>query len=404
MKKRIQEIKRRKKMFKRVFMIMLDSVGCGDARDAREFGDLNSNTLKHISEVAGPIFMPNLEALGYGHVTDINGIEKVQSPKGYIGVMHEKSNGKDTMTGHWEMMGLEVVEPFQTFTETGFPSELITLLEEQTGRKIVGNKSSSGTVILDELGEHHMKTGDLIVYTSADSVLQIAAHEEIVPLEELYNACEIARKLTLEEQWKVGRVIARPFLGSKKGDFKRTPNRHDYALKPFGPTTLNFLKDNGFDVISFGKINDIYDTEGITESIKHPSNHEGMLNYIDYAKKDFNGLAYINLVDFDALYGHRRDPVGYKKALEEFDVDFGVFLKQMKEDDLVIITADHGNDPTYSGTDHTRERVPVLAYSPSLNGGFLEARETFADIGATISEIFSVDQTALGTSFLKELK
>ncbi len=308
------------------------------------------------------------------------------------------------MTGHWELMGLKIEEPFITFTETGFPQELISELEKRTGRKIVGNKASSGTVILDEYGEHQMKTGDLIVYTSADSVLQIAAHEEIIPLDELYKACEIARELTMKEKWKVGRIIARPYLGNKIGEFKRTPNRHDYALKPFEDTALVYLKEVGYDVISFGKIVDIYDSEGITEYYKQKSNKHGMNNYIEYADKDFVGLAYINLVDFDALYGHRRDPKGYKDCLEEFDGQLGELMDKMRDDDLIIITADHGNDPTFPGSDHTREYVPLLVYSKSIGGGELPVRDTFADIGATISDNFKTKKARYGTSFLKDLK
>ncbi|MBU1020026.1 MAG: phosphopentomutase [Firmicutes bacterium] len=390
-------------MYKRIFTIVIDSVGCGEAPDAAEYGDTGSNTIKHISEADGGIYLPNMEQLGYGHLTDIEGVKPIQNPKGNYTKMKEVSVGKDTLTGHWEIMGLKIEVPFQTFTDTGFPQELIDELEKRTGRKIVGNKASSGTVILDEFGEHQMKTGDLIVYTSSDSVLQIAAHEETVGLDELYKACEIARELTMAEKWKVGRIIARPYLGTKKGDFKRTSNRHDYALKPLEDTALVYLKEVGYDVISFGKINDIYDTEGITESIKQVSNEDGMNHFIDYADNDFVGLAYLNLVDFDALYGHRRDPIGYKKALEEFDVQLGVFMSKMREDDLLIITADHGNDPIAPGSDHTREYVPLLVYAKNLQGGELPVRETFADIGATISENFKTNHTKYGKSFLKEL-
>lgn len=301
-------------------------------------------------------------------------------------------------------MGLKITDPFITFTETGFPKELIDEFVRLTGRNIVGNKAASGTEIIEEYGEHQIATGDWIVYTSADSVIQIAANEDYIPLEELYKACEIARKLTLKEEWKLGRVIARPFVGHKKGEFARTSNRHDYALKPFGKTTLNFLKEEGLDVVSFGKINDIYDTEGITEYYKQVSNKDGMEKYIKFAEKDFHGLAYINLVDFDALYGHRRNPYGYKDSLEEFDLQLGELMTKMNDDDLIMITADHGNDPTAPGTDHTREYVPLLVYANNLKGGPIEVRESFADIGATISEIFNVKQTKLGKSYLKEIK
>jgi len=391
-------------MYKRVFLIVIDSVGCGELPDAKAFGDEGANTIKHIGEAAGPIYLPHMEQLGYGHITEINGVKPVDTVIGYHTKMNEISNGKDTMTGHWELMGLKIVDPFITFTETGFPKELIDLLEEKTGRKIVGNKSSSGTVILDEYGEHQLETGDLIVYTSADSVLQIAAHEEKIGLDELYKACEIARELTMREEWKVGRVIARPFLGDKKGSFLRTPNRHDYALKPFAKTALVHLKENGFDVVGFGKINDIYDSEGITETYKQKSNHHGMENFINYMDKDFTGLAYLNLVDFDALYGHRRNPKGYKEALEEFDIQLGDLMNKMNDDDLLIITADHGNDPTFPGSDHTREYVPMLAYNKKLKGGKLPILESFADIGATISDNFDVPKAEYGESFLKDLK
>ena len=391
-------------MFKRVFLIVIDSVGCGELPDADVFGDVGSNTIKHISDVAGPIYLPNMEQLGYGHLTEINGVAPIDSPIGYYTKMAEVSNGKDTMTGHWELMGLKIVDPFITFTETGFPKELLDEFIRLTGRNLVGNKAASGTEIIEEYGEHQIKTGDWIVYTSADSVIQIAANEDVIPLEELYKACEIARKLTLKEEWKLGRVIARPFVGPRKGEFKRTANRHDYALKPFADTNLVHMKNAGLDVVSFGKIKDIYDGEGITDAYKQKSNKEGMENLIEFGKKDFNGLAYLNLVDFDALYGHRRDPKGYKESLEEFDVQLGELMKDLREDDLLLITADHGNDPTFPGTDHTREYVPLLAYSKKLPGGALKVRETFADIGTTLSDIFDVPKTALGTSFLNELK
>ncbi len=391
-------------MYKRIFLIVIDSVGCGETPDAADYGDVGFNTIKHISEVGNGIYLPNMEKLGYGNLTDIVGVKKDKNAIGNFTKMDEMSVGKDTMTGHWEIMGLKIEEPFITFTDTGFPDELLDELSRRTGRKIVGNKASSGTVILDEYGEHQIKTGDLIVYTSADSVLQIAAHEVHVGLDELYKACEIARELTLKEEWKVGRIIARPFLGEKIGEFKRTPNRHDYALKPFEDTSLVYLKEAGYDVVAFGKINDIYDSEGITETYKQVSNEDGMNHFIDYADKDFNGLAYINLVDFDALYGHRRDPIGYKQSLEEFDVQLGDLLKKLKEDDLLMITADHGNDPTAPGSDHTREYVPMLAYSKSLKGSELKIRESFADIGATITDNFKTKHATHGKSFLKEMK
>ncbi len=391
-------------MYKRTFLIVIDSVGVGALPDAKAFGDEGANTIANIAKSEGGITLPNMEKLGYGNLTDIQGVKPLKNTLGYYTKMGEISNGKDTMTGHWELMGLKVEEPFQTFTETGFPKELIQSLEAKTGRKVVGNKAASGTVILDELGEHQLKTGDLIVYTSADSVLQIAAHEEKIGLDNLYEACEIARDLTMQEKYKVGRVIARPFLGRKIGEFERTPNRKDYALKPYDKTTLNHLKDNHYDVIGFGKISDIYDGEGITKSIKQKDNEEGMQHYIAYAQKNFHGLAYLNLVDFDAKYGHRRDPKGYKEALESFDKQLGELMPFIKEDDLLIITADHGNDPTHPGTDHTREYVPLLVYNPKLEGGALQQRKTFADIAATLAENFSVQAPRWGQSFLGKLK
>ena len=391
-------------MFKRIFLIVIDSVGCGALPDAHLFGDEGANTIGHIAEATGGIHLPNMEQLGYGNLTKIIGVPPVVEAKGYYTKMMEVSNGKDTMTGHWELMGLKIDTPFQTFTETGFPDELIHELETRTNRKIVGNKAASGTEILDEYGEHQLQSGDWIVYTSADSVLQIAAHEEAIGLENLYEACHIARELTLREEWMVGRVIARPFLGDKKGSFVRTPNRHDYALKPFEDTSLVFLKDAGLDVVGFGKINDIYDGEGITETYRQDSNQDGMNHFIAYSKRNFKGLAYLNLVDFDAKYGHRRNPVGYKDALEEFDLQLGELLRELNDDDLLMITADHGNDPTHPGTDHTREYVPLLIYSPSIQGGELPIRDTFADIGMTINDNFKTKRPKHGESFLDLLK
>jgi phosphopentomutase len=307
------------------------------------------------------------------------------------------------MTGHWEIMGLNIQTPFRVFPD-GFPEELLSELEKQSGRKIIGNKPASGTEILVELGEEHLKTGALIVYTSADSVLQIAAHEEIVPLDELYKICKIARELTLDEKYMVGRIIARPFLG-QPGNFKRTPNRHDYALKPFGRTVMNELKDSGCDVIAIGKISDIYDGEGVTKSLRTVSNMDGMDKLVETFEIDFTGISFVNLVDFDALYGHRRDPEGYGKALEEYDARLPEVFAKMNQDDLLIITADHGNDPVAPGTDHTREYVPLLVYSKGMQKGKeLAIRETFADLGATVADNFHVKMPAYGKSFLTELK
>lgn len=391
--------------YKRIFTIVMDSVGCGEMPDAEHYGDRGADTIGHIAKTVGGLTIPAMEKLGYGNLHSILGVEPQRDPQGYYTKMLEASVGKDTMTGHWEMMGLYIDKPFQTFTDTGFPQELIDELEKRTGYKIVGNKSASGTEILDELGEHHMKTKDMIVYTSADSVLQIAAHEEVFGLEELYRCCEIARELTMKDEWKVGRVIARPFIGEGKGHFTRTSNRHDLALKPFGRTVLNELKDKGYDVISVGKIKDIFDGEGITEAYKSTSSHHGMEQTIELTQKDFTGLCFVNLVDFDAKWGHRRNPQGYAQELEDYDQLLTTFLGQLREEDLVIITADHGNDPCHTGTDHTREMVPLILYSPSHQGsGLLPLANTFANLGATVAENFEVSMPEYGESYLSYLK
>lgn len=388
--------------FKRAHVIVMDSVGIGEAPDAKAFGDEGSNTLVHTAEAVGGLHLPNLQKLGLGNIETIPGVEAVSQPLAHYGKMQEASVGKDTMTGHWEIMGLHVDQPFKVYPN-GFPQELITQLEEKTGRKVLGNKPASGTIILDELGKEHMETGAIIVYTSADPVLQIAAHEEIIPLDELYRICEIARELTLSEEFLVGRIIARPFIG-EPGNFQRTTNRHDYALKPFGRTALNELKDNGLDVIAIGKIDDIYNSEGITEAVRSKDNMDGMDKLHEVLGRDFTGISFLNLVDFDALYGHRRDPKGYASALEAFDARLTETLEKLAEDDLLIITADHGNDPTMPGTDHTREFVPLLVYSKRFEGGKeLPLRATFADIGATLTDLFKTNPTSFGTSFSSEL-
>ena len=393
--------------YKRVFVIVIDSLGIGEMPDSKEYGDIDVDTLGHIARSVETFNIPNMRKMGISNLHKIAHVEKIENPLGYQMKMREASVGKDTMTGHWEMMGLHITKPFKTFTETGFPNDLLDELSAKTGHKIVGNKSASGTEILDELGEHQMKTGDMIVYTSADSVLQICGHEETFGLDELYRCCEIAREITLKDEWKVGRVIARPYIGDKKGNFKRTSNRHDYALKPYGETALNALKDKNFDVISVGKINDIFDGEGITQSYKSKSSVHGMEQTLEIMNKDFNGLCFVNLVDFDALWGHRRNPKGYAKELEMFDVNLGKVLDKLNEDDLLIVTADHGNDPTYTGTDHTREYVPFLAYSPSMkNHGLLETSNSFATIGATVTDNFGVEmpKNTIGESVLDKLK
>lgn len=394
------------KKYKRVFTIVVDSLGIGALPDAAEYGDAGTDTLGHIAGHVEGLHIPNLQKLGMANLHPLNKIEPVEKPLAYYMAMKEASIGKDTMTGHWEMMGLHITTPFKTFTETGFPKELLEELSKRTGRVIIGNKSASGTEILEELAEEEIATGHMIVYTSADSVLQICGNEETFGLDELYRCCEIARELTMKDEWKVGRVIARPYVGKKKGEFKRTANRHDYALKPYGRTALNALKDAGLSVISVGKIYDIFDGEGLTESNKSKSSVHGMEQTIEIAGRDFTGLCFVNLVDFDALWGHRRNVKGYAEELEKFDEKLGELLKLMKEDDLLVITADHGNDPTHTGTDHTREQVPFIAYSPSMTGsGKLEDTDTFAVLGATIADNFEVSmpEGTIGHSILQKL-
>ena len=388
--------------YNRIFLIVLDSLGIGAMADSEKFGDVGVNTFGHIWESQGGLEIPNLRRLGMGNLCGVTEDEA----KSYARRLNEASNGKDTMTGHWEMMGLHITKPFLTFTEHGFPKELIDELEKRTGHKVIGNKSASGTEILEELGEEEIATGHMIVYTSADSVLQICGNEETFGLKELYRCCEIAREITMKDEWKVGRVIARPYVGKKKGEFVRTSNRHDYALKPYGRTALNALKDAGYDVISVGKIRDIFDGEGITESNKSKSSVHGMEQTIEIAERDFTGLCFVNLVDFDALWGHRRNVKGYAEELERFDVKLGELLKVLREDDLLIITADHGNDPTYTGTDHTREYVPFVAYAKKMgHGGPIENEDTFAVIGASVAENFGVAMPdgTIGKSILNKL-
>ncbi|BBH26621.1 phosphopentomutase [Intestinibaculum porci] len=392
-------------LYKRIFVIVCDSMGIGNAEDAAKFGDEGANTIKHIAEAKNGLDVENLEGLGLGNLGDFKGIHPIKAQLGTTAALREVSNGKDTMTGHWEMMGLKVEKPFKTFTDTGFPEEFIHLFEEKTGRKCVGNYAESGTVILDKYGEHQIATGDWIVYTSADSVFQIAANEDVIPLEELYKACEIARELLMRDEWKVGRVIARPYVGTHKGAFKRTANRHDYALEPFGDTVLDTLKAGSFDVVGVGKIPDIFVNKGITKGIHTVSNEDGMNKTIELAKGSQHGLVFVNLVDFDAVYGHRRNAIGYGDAIEAFDRQLQDLMAAINEDDLIMITADHGNDPTWKGTDHTREHVPLIMYSKTLkrpkNLGLLES---YAVIGATIADNFNVENPGIGYSLLKELE
>lgn len=394
------------KDYKRVFVIVLDSLGIGAMPDSPKFGDEGVDTFGHILEKMGKLDIPNLQKLGMLNLHTAGEMKPVEKPLGRYTRLGEVSNGKDTMTGHWEMMGIKTEKPFITFTDTGFPPELIAELEKRCGKKVIGNKSASGTAIIDELGEEEINTGAMIVYTSADSVLQICGNEETFDLENLYRCCEIAREITMKDEWRVGRVIARPYVGKKKGEFKRTSNRHDYALKPTGLTALNALKDAGYDVIGVGKINDIFCGEGITETHHSDSSVHGMEQTIDICKKDFQGLCFVNLVDFDAQWGHRRDVEGYGHEIEKFDKNLGVLLNELREDDLLILTADHGNDPSYTGTDHTREYVPFVSYSKKMaEGGRLENEDTFAVIGASIADNFGVEmpEGTIGTSILNEL-
>ena len=394
-------------MYKRIFVIVLDSLGIGAMPDAARFADEGADTFGHILEKTKTLNIPNLRRLGFLNLKCGGDMKGVESPEGRFMRMREASNGKDTMTGHWEMMGIKTEKPFRTFTEHGFPAELIKELEKQCGKKVIGNKSASGTEIIEELGEEEIRTGSMIVYTSADSVMQICGNEETFDLEELYRCCETARRITMKDEWRVGRVIARPYIGMKKGEFKRTSNRRDYALKPPAPTVLNALKDAGNDVIGVGKIHDIFCGEGITKTYHSESSVHGMEQTIDVCKEEFTGLCFVNLVDFDALWGHRRNVEGYGKEIEKFDEKLGVLLECLSQDDLLILTADHGNDPTYKGTDHTREYVPFLAYSQRMQaGGPLPEAETFAVIGATVAENFGVDMPkgTIGYSVLSRLQ
>lgn len=386
----------------RVIWMVIDSVGIGELPDSEKFGDKNVNTLGNIVKEYSDIKIPNMRKLGIGNIDEADFIESEKSPIGAFGKCAELSQGKDTTTGHWEMTGVLVETPFKTF-ENGFPKEIIDEFESRTGRKVVGNKPASGTAILDEFGEHQIKTGDVIVYTSADSVFQIAANEEIIPLEELYKMCEIAREIMMGDN-AVARVIARPFIGKKAGEFTRTSNRRDYSLNPFEPTVLDNIKESNLDVIGVGKIEDIFNGQGITEAIHTKDNMHGVDETINYIKKDNDGLIFTNLVDFDSKFGHRRNVEGYKEALEEFDARIPEIMDAMKDDDILIINADHGNDPTYKGTDHTREYIPVLVYGKNIKENVnLGIRESFADIGATVADLLNVKMPKHGNSFKKDI-
>lgn len=387
--------------FKRVFLVVLDSLGVGEAIDASNYGDEGASTLKHINET-NELFIPNLKKLGFLNTINMSFNDEVE---GYYTIARPTNKGKDTLSGHYEIAGVRCSYAFPTFPD-GFPSSLIGEIERLTGRRVIGNVSASGTEIIKELGERHMETGELIVYTSADSVLQIAANESIIPLQELYKICEVVRKLTdSREEWRVGRVIARPFKGKKRDDFVRTTNRRDFALDPPSKSILEKLIDNKLSVISIGKIYDIFNGKGITKKISSGNNKEGVDKLLDIMDKKFTGLCFANLNDFDTLYGHRRDAQGYARAIEEFDVEIPMILNKLNNDDLLIITADHGNDPTFKGTDHTRENTPVLIYSRIFKEPkVLPIMNTFADIGATIADNFGIDKPMIGTSYLDELK
>lgn len=386
----------------RVIWVVIDSVGIGQLPDSKKFGDEGVNTLGNIVKSFTDIKIPNLKKLGIGNINEVDFMESEKNPIAAFGKCSEVSQGKDTTTGHWEMTGVLVETPFKTF-ENGFPKDIIDEFEKRTGRKVVGNKPSSGTTILDEYGEHQMETGDVIVYTSADSVFQIAAHEEIIPLDELYKMCKIAREIMMGDN-AVARIIARPYIGKKKGEFSRTSNRRDYSLNPFEPTVLDNIKQSGLDVIGVGKIEDIFNGQGITEAIHTKDNMDGVDETINYIKKDNNGLIFTNLVDFDSKYGHRRDTKGYKEALEEFDARIPEIIEAMKDNDVLIINADHGNDPTYKGTDHTREYIPLLVYGKNIKQGVnLGIRNSFADIGATVTDILNVEMPRNGISFKDEM-
>ena len=393
------------KKFKRIFVIVMDSAGIGAAKDADKFDDVGTNTWVHTSQACGGLNIPNINSLGiYDLDNNIVGASKVAHPHSYCLKLEEVSASKDTLTGHHEMMGIKTSVPFRTFTETGFPDALIKELEEKTGRHIVGNVAASGTEIIKQWGEHQMKTGDLIVYTSSDSVLQICGHEDVIPLEELYRYCHIAREICNRPEYSLGRIIARPYVGTNKDNFKRTPNRHDYAVNPAGTTYMDLMKEHGFTVSCVGKINDIFNTCGVTETQSTKSNIDGMNKTIALLDKDFTGMVFTNLVEFDSEYGHRRNPQGYGKAIEDFDKQLGEFMAKMNDDDLVMVTADHGNDPTYKGSDHTRENVPLLVYSKQFkNGRMLPLHESFAGIGATIIENFGIKKTTQIGEPIKEL-
>ncbi|MGE5328391.1 MAG: phosphopentomutase [Deltaproteobacteria bacterium] len=385
----------------RVVLIVLDSAGVGELPDAAEYGDCGSNTIGNIARYAKDFELKNMRQLGLGLIPGAEGIGKTDLPIGCFGRMAEKSKGKDTTTGHWEISGVTLDKAFPTYPD-GFPKDLMERFEELIGTRTLGNKPASGTAIIDELGDEHVKTGFPIVYTSADSVFQIAAHEEIISIDRLYEICEIARKL-LQGEHGVGRVIARPFEG-KSGEYKRTERRKDYSLEPTGKTMLDAIKENGFEVAAVGKIEDIFAFKGITKSVHTHNNREGVNQTIEYIKESFKGVIFTNLVDFDMVYGHRNDVQGYANALMEFDSRLPEIMDKLKNDDLLIITADHGCDPTTPSTDHSREYVPLVVYGKGIKKGVnLGSRSSFADISAAVLELLGINPLNNGISFAKEI-
>ncbi|MBE6039119.1 MAG: phosphopentomutase [Anaerofustis stercorihominis] len=386
-------------MDKRVILIVMDSVGVGELPDSASFGDAGSDTLGHIYETIDNFRLPNLEKMGIGNIDGVDLI-KTEKPVASYGKMAEISPGKDTTTGHWEIGGLKLPSPFNVYPE-GFPDEIISKFKLATGYDILCNKPASGTEIIKELGEEHMRTKKLIVYTSADSVFQIAAHEDVVPLEELYDICRKARNIL--DEYYVSRVIARPFVGTNKDDFVRTANRRDFSYYPIGKTILNALSENGKTVAAVGKIEDIFAGSGITLSVHTESNNDGVDKTLEYMDTVEDGLIFTNLVDFDSKYGHRNNPAGYAECLMEFDGRLPEIMNKMREDDLLIITADHGCDPTTESTDHSREYVPLIVYKKGCTPVNLGIRETYSDIAASIGDYLDVEYSCLGKSFIGEI-
>lgn len=388
-------------MVKRIILIVLDSVGIGEMPDASNYGDIGSDTLGNVSKAVNGLRLPNMERLGLGNIDGVKNIVKHENPIGSFGKCAELSIGKDTVTGHWEIAGVVLKKPLNTYPE-GFSEDIIKEFESKIGRKIIGNKVASGTEIIKELGEEHIKTGYPIVYTSADSVFQIAAHEEVIPLDELYNMCQIARKMFVGEK-AIGRIIARPFIG-ERGQFTRTSNRRDFALDPFDKTMLEYIKERDISVMAVGKIEDIYNKKGITDAVHIKNNMDGIDKTLQYMKESKNGLIFTNLVDFDMLYGHRNDAVGYAKALVDVDNRIPEIISTMKEDDILILTADHGCDPTTESTDHSREYIPVIIYGKSIKSGInIGVRKSFSDIGKTILDLLKIENSLYGDSFAEKI-